>query len=392
MKILELASSVLFLLACGSKPPEPTPAPAGAPTQCEVPDWKTPTGEPCLPSRCGGNSPLVNSFPIGGVSSAGRCNITEGVQLVPGSIEGGACKGGTLDLHENQLVARDAKTGEILCQGEQLENSTFALRNWNKKEARIKIDKVQHYEFQATHEKRFAYRMVSLKNPNESLCAANAAIKFRAELEIEMEDWNKVIKGTDAATSDLAIAVRSELYHLDGKPVKVRKKWAANWETTRVDWVHFACVEDALAKRSFYDLYTDNVERSRAALRMLTADYCGSGLPATRRGLKIDWSGTSTNPLEASWSEKGARCLTDARLLYSDGPTQQLPSNPPSWLPYCKNPPCTSPTEWLKQARHCVTVDEYGKPESTWDIKDKCDDCPAGGCNPRELRSSVVPQ
>lgn len=386
MKILALATAMLL---SGCKNNHQEAEAAVQPTaikKCKKPDWKG-SGE-CRPGACGGNSPILNSFPISGVRPDGECNPTEGVQMVPDSIVGpnnaGPCHGATLDLDENQLVGRDGKAGKVLCKGKELEGTTFLLRNFDSKEARIKIDKVEDYYFPGTNERRVAYRMVSTKYATESLCAPVAAKKFRTQLDIELSDWNKYIDDTAPVTSLLVVPIRSELYFLEGKPVEIE----TDWESHQRDWIHFACVEDVLAKRSFYGLYTDNVERSRAALRMLTANYCGE-LPVTKRGLKVDWEGVENQTLEASWTSQGAACVSDARLLYSDGETQQIPSKPPSWVKYCTTTPCSKPSDWLDQARACEEHDAAGKVIRTWTIPG-CTPCPAGGCKPRELRSFVV--
>lgn len=345
---------------------------------CKKPEWLE-RGE-CRPAACGGNSPVVNTFPISGVRPDGECNPNDGVQLVPKSIETAdatsPCKGTTLDIDGNQLVGRD-HGGDAICKGKALEGASFELRNWANKTARIKIVGVIDYDVPFNHERRVAYKLESVAAPNESLCGSAGAKKLRAQLGLDWKTWNDLVDSAAASGDDLIVPIRSELYHLDGSPVATNPKWA----NQDPNWVHFACVTDALAKRSFYDLYTDDVARSRAALRMLTADYCG-GTPMTLRGLNVDWAGLKHTTIEASWGADGARCLGEPRLLYQ-GATRKPPDNLPDRL---KNlcPNCTA-DQWDTKARTCK-----GEGGSERTIA-KCTACPAEGCNPRELRSFVVP-
>lgn len=377
-----LVASIALVGACESckNAPNPVapPPPPGA-KKCKEPSWTTGT---CRPGACGGNSPVVNSFPVGGLRPDGECNPNDGVKMLPGSMTGGKCHGATLDLDDNELVGRAGKHGKIVCRGMELKGATFSLRNWKDDEASITIKEVdQNYTSPVNHERRTAYLMVSTGDTG-SLCARAPGEAFRKKLKMKSDEWSKEYEDHDPGASLLAIPVRSELYDFKGTNVPED----LDWESHRIDWLHFACVDDALAKRSLYDLYTDNIERSRAALRMLTADYCG-GQPATRRGIKIDWVGIDHKTLEAAWTPEGAACLSDARLLYA-GATQAVPTAPPAWFKPCTDKPCSTPKEWLDQVRACVGKGDDGEIRKA---KPLCQDCPPEGCNPRELRSFIVP-
>jgi hypothetical protein len=68
-------------------------------------------------------------------------------------------------------------------------------------------------------------------------------------------------------------------------------------------------------------------QRRQATLKMLAADYCGAGIPLTVAGQRLVWQGdlmtyfSSPRLLEARWTENGATCLYEPRMLF---PTSSL--------------------------------------------------------------------
>lgn len=102
-----------------------------------------------------------------------------------------------------------------------------------------------------------------------------------------------------------------------------------------VSWFNLGCAGSALAKMALtghtqasqvtQTFFTTLAERT-TMLKMLTADYCGDGMPFTVAGQSVDWRddhGTmqfyDTNPpeppvLEARWTSSGAVCLSGPRV------------------------------------------------------------------------------
>ena len=105
-------------------------------------------------------------------------------------------------------------------------------------------------------------------------------------------------------------------------------------DTADDHWINIACAGDALSKL----LATRNTVHSQAAglpsawqqrqaaLRMIVADYCGTGKAFTVQGQKLVWQGDGTtygfapDVLEARWTEHGASCIHAPRMLF---PTTQ---------------------------------------------------------------------
>jgi len=344
--LLSIATITAIGWAC-CKPPPPAALPV-----CTDPD----VDRFCDNGVCGPNSPTVNGFPINGVRPNGQCN-TDGVQLIPGSLIGGQgnlCTGASLDLDTDHLVGLNAD-GAIQCKGEQLKGASFEVRSWvdqdksHKKSQRIVIQDVALYKPEQG-EARTGYRLVADKpGALESLCTSRASVDFRESLGLRPVaplDPSPVVK------QDVIIPVSSELYDVFGQPIEAKDS-----PPPGRPWLHFACVHDALAKRSLYGLHTDSVERDRAALKMLTANYCG-GKPFTVRGVKVEWNSGEQKDIEARWTSQGATCLTKLRVLYRNEPDpKEIPSDlPPQLTKICGDKghdACHDLAAWKAAAHVC---------------------------------------
>lgn len=360
----------------------------------------------CPRTACGANSPTINTFPTNGVRPDGECN-NDGVQLMPAMVMGGPngkCNGTTLTMRNNELVTLNPKDRSEACVGKDLEGATFVLRSWVKKNGAyntltVKIaEVVPAYQADEADEAnqtdhadhawrpRVAYRMTDEKGA--SLCTAKGATDARSQgLGLE------ALAGlTDPRPGrDLVIPVRSELYDRDGHAVPI----STRWRSSDAEWLNFACVDDALAKRSLYNLYSDDTTTSRAALMMLIANYCGD-LHATGRGRRIRWEIGSDSPaaaatdlLEAKWGPHGAVCMSSPRELYQDGPAPTVPHDPQADLLKMKEtcPTCTTPEAWANEMRACQTMkDKHAPPPPRL----RCDQCTTEDCKAVGLRSYVV--
>ncbi len=122
-----------------------------------------------------------------------------------------------------------------------------------------------------------------------------------------------------------AVLIGGERYSWEDKTV------AASGEDAR-GWFNIACYGNSLYKMKLmgYDPVPDREnphqtvpEQRQAALKMLTADYCGTGTSFTETGTPLywrnsaGWSENSVPPevsLEAYWTADGALCLDTPRL------------------------------------------------------------------------------
>jgi hypothetical protein len=328
-----LLAMVVLALGCGSKKP-----PNKELKECPKRD-----GRACNFLNCGGNSALLNAFPVNGVRPDGECN-EDGVQLVPESMEGAKCDGMTLDIDGKKLVGRKgANTCDVLA------GVSFAVRSYKGVE-RIAITNVTEVPA-ANGDKYAGYRMEWTKETEtetpggkrKQLCAKEGR-KLRIALGINPMAFSDDIPDD----ADLVIPVVSELYNEEGKAIDPPN---SGWSDQKLEWNHLACVADALAKRTLHGQLTSDKARSRAVLRMWTADYCG-GRPFTVRGKLIDFNNTAGLETESQWDENGATCLNKPRIVMDKG-VEVVPSNPTRLLKaFC--PTCTTAADWIKEAATCT--------------------------------------
>lgn len=123
-------------------------------------------------------------------------------------------------------------------------------------------------------------------------------------------------------------------------------------------WFNLGCASHAISKLFLTGLTnaTGNatLQEQQAALKMLTADYCGDGTSFTVGGEPLYWKTSNGymafygNPttLEARWNENGATCLELPRLKTSKNPLAQQ-AFPDIWdairtrCPLSVPPPCS---------------------------------------------------
>jgi hypothetical protein len=116
------------------------------------------------------------------------------------------------------------------------------------------------------------------------------------------------------------VLIADELYDIEAKTV----------EPGQTGWVTMACRGHAIMKMKFMghdpnDDYGSSWEQRQAALKMITADYCGGGHAFTTVGQPLVWIDElgnfppellpSIDAVEAKWSEDGALCLDQPRYV-----------------------------------------------------------------------------
>jgi hypothetical protein len=267
----------------------------------------------CKPLDCGGNSRVVNTFPVNGFTKGrqGACNIA-GVQLLPQSLQGGGCGSGAdlaLDPTGTRLIG--TRRGEVVCSGERLAGATFTVRSFTKAALAFTIASVR--PIQGLHDK--TYEGYRIESGGASACEPEVAQRVRRQLDLvakEPEPGPSVAAPPTPAGhqpgphDDLVIPVDGPLY--DSRDQLI--------EDSRAHWFNLACAGDALAKRTLYDLHVGgNDAGNDTALRMLTANYCGKSY--TVPGIEIGWlpADERLKLLEARWHAGKAVCIDTPRLM-----------------------------------------------------------------------------
>lgn len=314
MTRLFISSIVLAggLAGCGGRTGPPTGPVVGAPV-CTAPGRHGNSPDlDCTSGTCGPNSPIVNTFPINGLSKRadGACNAS-GVQLLPHSLQGGRCGVGAdlgLDPSGTRLVG--TRNGQTVCTGEHLAGATFQVRSFAPATLTFTIASVRPI---VTLDGKAQYEGYQLERDGVPACNARTAQLIKQDLGLVSADASVSALSTPSGDpsvpqDDLVIAVDGPLYdHADKLIVGSQDRW-----------FNLACARDSLAKRSLYGLYTAGDDaRNETALHMLTANYCGK--PYTVPGVELQWEVHNSIPQirqeEALWHGGKAICLDTPRLM-----------------------------------------------------------------------------
>jgi hypothetical protein len=154
--------------------------------------------------------------------------------------------------------------------------------------------------------------------------------KFLVKSDIGLNSW---LCQNGATLVDPTSPVRAMPEHhaliFEGERIDVESLTIASFTNSR--WVNIGCAETALAKLQLTGHthaavvagFSTTIPERQTMLKLLTADYCGRGIPFTVPGQSLRWTdddGTMTLPVffprsrEAQWGPNGATCLNTPRI------------------------------------------------------------------------------
>jgi hypothetical protein len=271
---------------------------------CEDPDESVVFRDDCPVWRCGFNSAEVNGRAIRELNLDGLANA-DGVRIVGFVGPAGILGDFALDSEGDALVAR-GPNGAVLS-GDQLIGSIILVKPPGLLAPPVPITILDYQEIDAWAVGAAPVATYALLYPDVS-----AILGVR-----------NVCHGDLGDTLMAAVTVLAgETYDLATKTVQPDKP----------RWITLACAGSAAAKLRLmnYGPHADfdgeghptTAPQRQATLKMITADYCGSGVAYTANDTPLEWenhsgtvdSTTSTSALEAIWTDAGALCLDATRL------------------------------------------------------------------------------
>ncbi len=262
----------------------------------------------CPVSECGGNSASAGKLRIGEahIATNGGDNQTNAwgfsyTRFVAPDAESGY----TLNVHDGFFVATN---GTDALTGAQLIGGSLRYENHSGAMTVVEIDAVDTTQsWTATPYDIERYKLGIRLNGSDELTPICSS-------------------ATDMDDDDAwAVLISGERYDWPGKSVVAS---GAQGD----DWFNIACVGNGLYKMKLmgYDPepptdspYSTTDDERQATLKMLTADYCGTGTSFTEAGTALawhnedDWSYNLPNASttqEAMWNVGGAVCLDTPRL------------------------------------------------------------------------------
>ena len=276
-------------------------ATAGCDPEVELIREREAEGGSCPVWQCGYNAAEVNGRAIHELNLDGEAN-GEGMRIVGFIAPAGIVGDYKLEVEDDELVAKGV--GPDL-RGAALLGATILVQSQDLLGLPVPISILKYEEIPAW--------------------AAGAAPV--ATYALVYPDVNAVLGQRNVCTGDLTDALTSAATVLGGETYDLTTKTVQ----PAARWLTIACAGSAAAKLRLlnYGPQSDfdgeghpaSVAQRQATLKMITADYCGTGHSYTKNHTPLAWENadgtveaSSLGSLEAVWTEKGALCLDTTRL------------------------------------------------------------------------------
>jgi hypothetical protein len=275
----------------------------------------------CGDFECGtSNSPEIDNQGVHEFDSTFRNANDAGFQLMNYSKAGISY---TPVVSQATLTGRDGLGNILLHDGGQNAASLIGSQFWVKRapnlEYIIRIDGVGSAPYFAKPDGRAMNTQTYLVN---WIVAQNGQPKAGA-------DWKNICHSPPVDPSATLGMDRFHVVLFEGDRIDAVKKVVY---AVDLSWFNIGCAGAALSKQHLdghtqgaMELSSDfdsTLEQRTAHLKMLAADYCGSGVPLTVSGQKLNYTddagwmqyASSAPVLEARWNADGASCLNLPRV------------------------------------------------------------------------------
>jgi hypothetical protein len=277
---------------------------------CDDPDTGDTQFRPynCPTWQCGFNSAEVNGRSIRELDLDGAAN-SDGLRIVGFVAPQGLLGNFSLDTENDALVARNA--GGQTLKGAQLIGAIILVKRDGLLELPVPITVLGYQEI-------------------DSWAAGAAKVPTYALL---YPDLGSLLGMRNVCNGDLLDTLASAATVIGGETYDLATKTV---QPNKPRWLTLACAGSAAAKLRLmnYGPHADfdgeghpsTAAQRQATLKMLTADYCGTGHSYTENGTPLQWEnsdGTVASPgpygaPEAVWTSAGAVCLDATRLPDAD--------------------------------------------------------------------------
>jgi len=279
-----------------------------------------PTGGPCARFICGANSPMIDAFEMHELSLDPYVRNDEGFELVvanqtPQIVQ----RGVSYELRVSDGRISGWLAGKLALDGPALVDATIPVRR-GKLQFAIAIRTVREMTFfvdprDPIETYTLEWRAIGQDRPPQNVC--NNVQELRDQIAVDPEGAQRELMGMDAA----------EAVVFEGDRVNAGAKEMEQGADDR--WFNIGCAGHTLSKlRLTHNTVHSQApglprawEQRQATLKMLVADYCGHGTAFTVAGQPLVWKGTgveyfsSPRVFEARWTEAGAACLYQPRLM-----------------------------------------------------------------------------
>jgi hypothetical protein len=273
--------------------------------------WPEVSDEGCPRWACGSNTPLVNDTPVGELNRNGAAG-DGGFRIL--SFQNALGVPLELDIEHGELVGTDLLGIEY--RGADLIGGRFILENL----AELSLHAIIIADFGHVN---------SWTQPIAQVPAYHL-LSVTLDLNLSPIGSTEQVCGAGLPAGGGSLLAMHYAVIIDGERYDAEAKTVSATGASADGWFNIACNGSALAKMKLLGNdpeYTNTATTAQttpaqrqATLKMITADYCGSGVSFTTIGEPLRWynrSGSATpDPSlppalssEAIWTESGALCL-----------------------------------------------------------------------------------
>jgi hypothetical protein len=272
-------------------------------------------GGQCNVWMCGTNSPVMDGLDFHELNINGLVN-DHGFSLQPMPIGQSIYK---LTVQDGQFVARRTS---------QSNTDPATYRNEDL------IDRSIPIGFKGTTQ---ALRIRAVQE-NTEYWAHALGVPYQPNFYSYVIEWNPTFPGKDpdwgplCATPSPDEDLKMDQYHalvFEGERIRSDTKEIEPQLDT--NWFNIGCAGSTLAKLQLTGHtqvaqahgFSNTIAQRQTMVKMLSADYCGKGVPFTVAGQPLQWMDydgetmkvTSAGEVEAKWTPKGAVCLNTPRVV-----------------------------------------------------------------------------
>jgi hypothetical protein len=285
---------------------------------------------PCPDAGCGENSPVIDALGFHELSLLGLAN-KQGYWILPAKAPAQIVKGlASYDLNVVNGFITGSRNNVTMLSGSGLRGATIKVQR-GPKTFTLKIADVRSMQYFTWPRSAIeTYRLEWAPDKDDHFVNLCAGIPLLLDEGLDHGGDGE----TDPAHAELMNMTVWEAVVFEGDRIDTAKKTMSQVASAANDkWFNIGCATSAPAKLllTHHTIHSQAPqlrawEQRQAMLKMYVADYCGTGDSFTVARQKLVWQSTSVLylfppwKLEARWTEAGAKCLNNPRMLYPSTP------------------------------------------------------------------------
>ena len=297
------AASLLMVAACLD---QPSLAEVDQPLSGQCPIW-----------QCGSNSPFIDNYGFHDANKYGAANDA-GFRIVSFKKDPGLSY--QLDVAGGRLIGRNAQGIGVLFGPQLVGSKILMVNNVTQRQFLVRINGVGSVDYWAM--------LPGGSHPPRETYLLEWVLTLDGVTPAPASRYQNVCKLAGQVNPDDLMGMNG--YHtvlFEGERINAAAKTID--PRLDVDWFNIGCAGHALAKLELtghtevahYAGFATTMDQRQTMLKMLVADYTGSGIPYTIAGMPLSWADDNGSMkhlpmitgIESRWTKYGADCLEEPR-------------------------------------------------------------------------------